>query len=115
MVSKILSILSQTRVSLSHEKTSQEEIESALTRGGISFIREYRLSAKDIPDFYIDGIALEIKLRGHQKMSVFKQLERYAAYSEVDAVILATNMSMGLPEQINGKPAYYVSLGMAWV
>lgn len=56
MVSKILSILSQTRVSLSHEKTSQEEIEHALTRGGISFIREHRLSAKDIPDFILTAL-----------------------------------------------------------
>ena len=48
-------------------------------------------------------------------MDVFRQLKRYAAHDEVNELVLVTNLSMGLPPEIDGKPTYYASLGVAWL
>lgn len=72
---------------------------------------------KDIPDFFLpSGLAIEVKLKTQRsKMDVFRQLQRYAAHEEVRALLLITNLSMGLPSTIGGKPAYYAALGAAWL
>lgn len=112
-------IIVRSRCDLSVEKQTQADIEKAFAQLGghnIGWQREYRLGDRDIVDFLIDGrLALEVKLKRHRKVEVFRQLERYADYSRVEATMLATNLSMGLPEEIAGKPAYYVSLGQAWL
>jgi hypothetical protein len=40
---------------------------------------------------------------------------RYAEHPEVKALILASNVSMGLPEEINGKPVFAASLSAGWI
>lgn len=112
----IVRLVQSRRLSLSDEKATQADLECALTEAGIPFEREKRLSAADIVDFLVDGrIAVECKLRGNQKMAVFKQLRRYAGLATVQELVLVTNLSMGLPPAIEGKPAYYASLGRAWL
>lgn len=115
MINKILHILSSARLDLSDEKRTQNDVAEILTRHGIAFAREYRLSQADIPDFMIGAIAVEIKIKGARKKDIFKQISRYAAHDSVDVIILATNVTMGLPAQINGKPIYFASLGRAWL
>ncbi|PMS08584.1 hypothetical protein C0Z17_29500, partial [Trinickia caryophylli] len=67
-----------------------------------------------IPDFLINGIAVEVKTRSPRK-AIFRQLSRYAKHEEVRALILLTGTSMQLPPEINGKPALVVSLGEGWL
>lgn len=90
-------------------------MQELLQRAGIEFIREPRLSARDIPDFMIGGIALEVKLKGARKKDVFRQLCRYAEHENVTAVVLVSNITMGLPPEINGKSIYFIALGKAWL
>jgi len=112
----VVSAIRAARCDLSDEKRTQADIRDALTAAGIPFEREFRLGAGDIVDFLAYGsIAVEVKLKGAAKRSIFKQLKRYAAHDAVRAVVLVTNLSMGLPAEIAGKPAYYVSLGRAWL
>lgn len=114
-LSLILGRLGATKVDLSDEKRAQAMIAEALT-GLVPFTREHRLSAADVPDFFADGIVVEVKLKKNtRKMQVYRQLERYAAHEAVRALVLVTNLAMGLPRAINGKPAYYISLGRAWL
>lgn len=115
MLNKIMSLLSTARLDLSDEKRTQVDFAAVLTDQGITFSREHRLSAADIPDFLIDGIAVELKLKGARKKAIFKQITRYAEHDAVKAIILATNVTMGLPENINGKPVYIAPLGRAWL
>lgn len=114
--SEIVGLIRRHRLDLSDEKTTQVQLASIFTDHGIVFEREKRLTGRDIVDFLIqDGVAVEVKLHGAKKMSVFRQLRRYAAHSEVNALVLVTNLSMGLPPEIDGKPVYYASLGEAWL
>lgn len=107
--------IASTRVGLATEKQAQADIETALReRWGGAVRREERLSEKDRPDFMIETVAVEVKLKG-AKMDIYRQLERYSAHDAVQSIILVTNQAMGLPAEIGGKPALYVSLGKAWL
>ncbi len=104
----------------------QSGISVALASAGIPFEREHRLSAEDIPDFLIpcpraltQWIAVECKLKGPgggpRKIDIYRQIERYTRHPEVAAIILASNLSMGLPAEIRGKPVYAASLSKGWL
>jgi hypothetical protein len=113
----IVRLLQQCRFDLSTEKRLQADVETALTDSGIAFEREKHLSARDIPDFFVEGgIVVECKMRNKsKKTAIFDQLCRYAEHPEVSALILASNVSMGLPSEIDGKPLYAASLSRGWL
>ena len=129
----LVRLLSRTRVDLASEKVMQSGIGVALASAGIPFERERRLSTEDIPDFLIptpgvhtpclraptQWIAVECKLKGRgvgpRKIDIYRQIERYARHPEVAAIILASNLSMGLPAEIRGKPVYAASLSKGWL
>ncbi len=114
MVEEIIQILSRCRFPVEHEKDTQEYIDMAFKRNGIDAKREYRLDEKNVPDFFLDGIAIEVKIKGNAK-KIFKQCERYCNFEEVKKLILLTNRSMGFPKEINGKPCYFLNIGRAWL
>jgi hypothetical protein len=106
------------RFGVAQEKQTQQEVEQFLLHANIAFEREKRLSAHDIPDFFIQSefgsIVLEVKTR-YQRRAIYRQLERYAGHENVKGLILLTGTSMNLPREINGKPAIVVSLGAGWL
>lgn len=113
---KIIDVVKRARVDLSDEKRTQRDLASAFEQCGIEHQREFRLSPKDIVDFLITDIALEVKLKsGSSKMDIYRQLVRYSEHAQVASIILASNLSMGLPEELSGKPVYFVPLGRAWI
>jgi hypothetical protein len=77
-------------------------------------MKEFPLDKHNIPDFFMDGIAVEVKIKGSKK-NIYRQLERYAGFDLVKEIILVTNRTLGLPEKINGKPCYMFKLGTAWL
>lgn len=92
---------------LSDEKATQQQIEEALSDMNIS--REYRLSATHVVDFLVEGLAVEVKVKG-QATAILRQCESYCEYDDVKGLLLITSRSMGFPEEINDKPCYYISL-----
>ena len=111
----LIDLIRSARIDLSSEKRSQADVEQLLTLAGIPFEREVHLTPSDIVDFLVGGSGLELKLRGAKKKDVYRQLCRYARHPRVKSLLLASNMSMGLPAQIEGKDAYFVKLGEAWL
>lgn len=113
----IVRLIQRCRLDLSTEKHLQEGVAKILAEAGMAFEREKALSTRDIPDFVVNGsIVIECKMRDKsRKLAVFKQLGRYADHPEVTAIILATDLSMGLPPEINGKPVYLASLSRGWL
>lgn len=113
---KIIQLIESARLDLSDEKRLQADLAVALTNAGVQFTRELALSTHDIPDFFTeDGTAIECKLRPAQKTAVYRQLQRYASHAEVTGIVLATNLSMTLPETINSKPSFMASLSKGWL
>jgi len=120
LTTDIIRILTSHRFTLADEKLLQVEIAAALATAGVSFRREVHLGPGDIVDFMIDnpfgfdGIAIEVKVKGNRR-AIFKQLQRYCAYREVGAILLATNVPMDLPATIHDKPASIAALGRGWL
>ncbi len=116
MINKLLYILAANRFDLHNEKMCQQQINDELKDHSIEFSREFQLDSKNIPDFYLknEGIAVEVKIKGNARQ-IFRQLERYATFENVNSLILVTNRSMGLPPTIKDKPCYMIHLGKAWL
>lgn len=115
-------MIGQGQFELGNEKATQEGIWELLfikqtQFPGLAVRREHRLAPGDIVDLFIPaiGTAIEVKLKRNRGAAILRQLERYAAHDAVQALILVTNRAMGLPQSLNGKPVYYVSLGRAWL
>jgi len=100
------------RTSLSNEKIAQSKIFEAIECFG--FVREYRLDDHNIPDFFYDALAIEVKIKG-QRTAIYKQMQRYCGFGQVQAIILITARSMGLPKEISGKPCFYINLTRAYL
>ena len=112
---QIAKLLSSRRfASLEDEKRLQAEIMQALQDAGIPAVREYSRDQVNIFDFYIDGIVIEVKIKG-AKRAIYKQCERYSLLDYCRDIILVTNVSMGFPSEINEKPCYVINLGKAWL
>lgn len=110
-------LLQRCRFDLSTEKHLQAGVEEALKDAGFEFEREKSLSARDVPDFLVaGGVVIECKMRNKSsKMEIFRQISRYAEHQDVTAIVLASNMAMGLPSELNGKPLYAASLSRGWL
>lgn len=115
LINKLIHVIHRSKVSLTDEKITQVQVAEILRENEIPYIREHRLSGDDIVDFLIDdNLAVEIKLKG-QKRAIFRQLKRYATHDQVKGIILLTGVSMGLPEEIEGKPTFIGSLSRGWL
>lgn len=115
IIQTLIGLIRSARIDLSTEKRAQADVEMILTRAGIAFDREFPLTESDIIDFMVEDVGIELKLKGARKKEVYRQLCRYAQHPRVGSLILASNLSMGLPAQIEGKDAYFVRLGEAWL
>jgi hypothetical protein len=116
---KINLLLSKKRFLLTNEKLLQVQLNEIFEKAKASgnfpeFTREHHFNKKDIVDFFANGAAIEIKIKGGP-MSIYRQLDRYAAHENVTEIILITNKAMTLPALINGKPANLVNLSLAWL
>lgn len=111
---EIIEFLKNVRLPVHNEKSTQEAIERIFTENNVTFEREFRLDAKNIPDFMVGDIAVEVKIKGSRK-GIYDQLKRYANFDEVKYIILITNRSLGVPETINGKHLQTIKIGTAWL
>ncbi|MGL5398150.1 MAG: hypothetical protein ACRDBQ_23230 [Shewanella sp.] len=118
MFDEVLKIISTTKLNAVIEKVAQKELEDSFINNGISVEREYKLSQRDIVDFSVKTelglVVIELKIKA-KRMSIFRQLCRYAKHDEVAAVVLLTGTAMRLPALIENKPAAVISLGEAWL
>jgi len=115
MIAKLIALIRSCRLDLSNEKQAQADVEQILIKAEIPYEREVRLTDTEIIDFLIEGVGVELKLHGARKKEVYRQLCRYARHPRVDSLLLASNLSMALPPSIEGKNAYFVKLGEAWL
>lgn len=121
LAQKIVALIERSRLPLADEKALQTKLLILLGAAGFAALREVRLSDQDIVDFMVfdadsllAGLAIEVKIKG-QRRSIYKQLERYCSHPRVTEIILVTNVPMGLPETINGKPCAIANLGRGWL
>lgn len=112
----VAGILAKHKFTLSDERALQNEIAVVLEAKGFNIDREVRLSNRDCIDFMIrmSGIGIEVKIKG-SAADIYRQCKRYCESDKIHRLILVTNRSMGLPDKINGKDCYLLSLGKSWL
>ena len=85
-----------------------------LSRQGVSFEHEVSLAPRCRIDLMCGGVGVEIKRGRVERAKVLRQLARYAACEQVAGLILVTEKSLGLPQEIGGKPVRVVCLNRLW-
>lgn len=72
-LSLITDLIQSARIDLSSEKAAGY-LATVFTESGIELAQEVQLSSRDVTDFMIGKIRLELKIRGANNASVFRQL-----------------------------------------
>jgi hypothetical protein len=94
------------------EAELQRLMAGVFAEDGIAALREHALSAKDRPDFYFEGVAVEVKIGG-STTSLARQLFRYAEVESVTALVLVSTRARHttMPTTMVGKPVVNVHVG----
>lgn len=106
--------LRRYRYSYAHEDSLQAGLVEALGAEGLSATREVWLGQRDRLDIIVGRVGIEVKVAGSVD-SVLRQLQRYAASDQLDALLLFTTRAthLGLPTTVGGKPLEVVYQGGA--
>lgn len=103
-VASIRAALTRFAFAWANEDDLQRGIALALDDAGIAYQREHDLGRAGRVDFFVDGIALEVKVRGG-RAEVVRQLHRYAEHESVAEVLLVTpSLRLDVPLELTGKP-----------
>lgn len=91
-------------------------ITAALLDAGIAFSHEHSLGRGCRIDFLCDGgVGIEVKKGKPNRKSLAKQVERYAAFKAVTALVVVVERNLFDPiREAGGKPVAYVSLSRNW-
>lgn len=90
------------------------QVAHALGAADLAFEHEYRLGPRCRIDFRVGRVGIEVKKGRPASSELVKQLRRYLSSDELDAVIVVTQRVTRVPESINGKPVYLISLNRLW-
>jgi len=116
LISQIIHMFDGHRFDLHDEKNTQVHIGEMLSKTGLIVIPEYRLDDKNVVDFFIKTIAIEVKIKTqYSKKAIYRQCERYLKFESVSSLILITGQSLGFPKEINGKHCFVINLSKAWL
>jgi hypothetical protein len=110
----LIRFIEARRWPLSDEKRLQETLSNELLAGGFVFEREALLVGVGIIDFMVMDVGVEVKIKG-AKREIYRQCERYCGHERVHGLVLVSNVAMGMPAEINGKPIFIASLGKGWL
>jgi hypothetical protein len=108
------SLLTAFRFRFGDEKELQDSLDALFQTSFLGgYHREYRLSPRDVVDFYFEEprIGLEVKIGG-SLADVTRQLGRYAAHEQIAGLILVTTLKRHdrLPGRFLGQPLQIIVL-----
>jgi len=112
LVSIVQSSLMHKHFTLSNEKKVQIQICQHLKNAGLDIQREVYLDQKNIIDFMVSGLGIEVKVKG-SAFDILRQCERYCEFEQVKGLMLISGRFIGFPKEIKGKPCYFFSLSRA--
>ena len=117
-IEKVISAIGTLRVGkIIEEYDLQNKIAEAFDIGGIGYKKEFRLGTGNRVDFITcDGIAIEVKKGKPNRYRVEYQINRYAEFEEVKAIIIVVETSLRFPitRSYNGKPCFVIGLQKLW-
>lgn len=116
---RIVRAIEGMKAPLDSEAAAQHAIFAALTDIDPEAKAEVRLAPTSRIDFTCSTggvrVGIEVKIDKGNRREIYRQLERYASLSLLDAIVLASNRAIGLPPTICGVPVAVASLGRGWL
>lgn len=111
IIDELVDALSSCRFRFVTEIDLQDGIEKRLKEKQIQYCREYQLTKKDRPDFFIDGVVIEVKTK-HNLSSLLRQIGRYIEHDDVKSVLVVGTpyWISQVPGELSGKPIKSVRL-----
>ena len=114
-IQSILSALSGIRVCAQPEESEiHAAICHALTEAEIDFVHEYKLGPGRRIDFFCGGVGVEVKKGRPVAARLRAQAKKYAESPELSALIIVAQRPCYLPDSIDGKRIYLLSLDRLW-
>lgn len=94
----------------------QAKIAAKFDKKGIRYDKEYQLGRGNRVDFLTEsGIAVEVKKGKPNRTQLVEQIERYAKFEEVKAVIIVVETSLRVPISLPiDKPCKVIGLQKLW-
>lgn len=114
LAKRIAHICQSTCINVSTEQAAHNALADALARAGLTVVREVRLNPTDRIDIMVEGVGVEVKIKGARR-AIYRQLQRYAASDQVRALVLATAAAWPPMSEIDGKPFFHASLVRGWL
>lgn len=107
----VAALVENYRFRFSSETELQDGLKSVFEANQINFSKEYILTKQDRLDFLIDGIAVEVKIKGSFAACV-RQIARYAAHDDIRSILVIGTPKWlhTLPTVIEGKPVIALKL-----
>jgi hypothetical protein len=107
LVATVSRVLETHRFRYSSERDLQTGIEQVLRAAGLSPQREAALGDAGTIDFLVDGLGIEIKVKG-SRVEVTRQVHRYLQHASIAALMLVTTRAelARLPATISGKRVF---------
>lgn len=103
---EVMEVLAHSRFVWATEDDLQAGLEQAFREAGLPVEREVRVDARNRIDLVVGRTGIEAKVKGTPGAAL-RQLSRYAALDEIDAVVLVTNVpghAQYMPVTLYGKP-----------
>ena len=89
-------------------------VQKGLADAGLSYQHEARIGPGCRIDYLVEGVGVEIKKGKPDAKALVRQLMRYAACEEVQALIVLCPRSVALPKTVCGKPVHVLVLNQLW-
>ncbi|MGN0776350.1 MAG: hypothetical protein ACI4MM_06690 [Candidatus Ventricola sp.] len=96
------------------EEELHAQVAQALGAAGLEAEHEVRLAPRCRIDFMVGEIGIEIKKKRPERAKLMTQLARYAACTQVGALIVVAPRGVNLPRTIGGKPVTMIALERLW-
>ena len=114
-IDRIVDALAAVRMPAQPEEYDiHAQVASALGAAGLSYEHEYKLGPRCRIDFRVGRVGIEVKKGRPASSELAKQLTRYLASDELDAVVVVTQRVTHVPASISGKPVRLISLNRLW-
>lgn len=110
LISKITAQLGKYRLTFGDEFELQQQLSVILSAAGIDFVREFKLSAHDRLDFWVEPFVIEVKVGGSVDGHL-RQIKRYNSQPMVAGTILIGTKPFDLPATLSGKPVALINVG----
>lgn len=108
----VLVVLRGSRFLWANEVELQEGLAAAFDAAGLEVEREARLDGRSRIDFLVDGVGVEVKVKGAWR-DVSRQVDRYCASDKITGLVLVTAKALHdrVPLKSNGKQVWVHRVG----